>query len=205
MPGTAAAQVRTPRAEHGFTVVEVAIVALISSLLLGSILGILDGQSRAERRVTAVADNQELVRQAMVSLQRDLRSAAAIVGPETASSAAWRVDLVHLDFDTGTRSQLRWRLDVARRELVRESVAGSSVGATTFRLTGVDPQPMLRYFDARGRELTGGGGSTSTLASCTARVRVQIAAAPSRGPAPLAVSSEVELRNRRRHDRVCTG
>lgn len=194
-----------PRTEHGFTVVEVAIVALISSLLLGSILGILDGQSRAERRVTAVAGNQELVRQAMVSIQRDLRSAASIVAPAQASTAPWRVDLVHVDFDTGDRSQLRWRVDVARRELVREVVTGSTVGATTFRLTGVEPDPMLRYFDARGRELTGGGGTATTLSSCTARVRVQLAAAPNEGPAPLAVTSEVELRNRRRSDRACTG
>lgn len=203
-PGKDTGSSRPRRDEQGFTVVELAIVALISSLLLGSILGILDGQSRAERRVTAVAGNQELVRQAMVSFQRDLRSAESIVAPADPSTASRRVDLVHVDFDSGARSQLRWRLDAARRELVREVVVGATVTATTFRLTGIEVQPMLRYFDARGRELTAGSGTAATLASCTARVRVQIAAAPNEGPAPLAVSSEVELRNRRRNDRACT-
>lgn len=190
--------------EEGFTVVELAIVALISSLLLGSILGVLEGQSRAERRVSAIADNQELVRQAMVAVQRDLRSAEAIVAPTSAATAAYRIDLIHVDFDTGARSQLRWRLVAADRQLVREVVEGGTVTAVTHRLSGVDVRPMLEYYDARGRELSAGSGAANTVVRCTARVRVEIAAAPSAGPAPLAVSSEVELRNRRRNDRTCT-
>ena len=193
------------RGEDGFTMIELVIVALISSLLLGSILGILDGQTRAERRVSAIADNQELVRQALVTMQRDLRSAEAIVAPTDTSTASRRVDLVHVDFDSGARSHLRWRVDAAAGELVREAVAPSGSVATTYRLTGVEPTSSFRYFAADGRELSTGNGTAWTLAACTARVRVQLGAAPTAGPAPLAVTSDVELRNRRRTIRACAG
>ena len=194
---------RTGDDEHGFTVIELAIVTLISSLLLGSIVGILDNQTKAEQRLGAVADNQELVRQTLVALQRDIRSADHLVAPAEPATATRQIDLVQVDFDSGAATELRWRLDPMRSEIVREEIADGQVVATSHRISGVRDQVLLQYFDAVGFELVPGHGTSASLASCTVRIRVHVAAAPTAGPAPLAVSSDVELRNRRRANPAC--
>ncbi len=183
--------------ESGFTVLELAIVMMISSIVMGSLIGILDSQSRAERSINGLASAQEQVRLSLVAIQSDLRSAEPLVALPAAADFPKRMEILHLAFDTDTLIRLRWRLDDANDELVREALDGSgNVTGTTHRLRGVTNNTVFRYFNSRGDELTAENSTSEIIARCTLRVRVLIDAAPEDGPQPLDSWSDVQLRNR---------
>jgi type II secretory pathway pseudopilin PulG len=183
--------------EAGFTVVELAIVMMISMTVMASIVGMLHSQSKAERSVSGLASAQEQVRLALVAVQSDLRSAEPLVALPTASEFPKRMEIIHLDFDTDAMLRFRWRLDDVNDELVRETLdASGNVTGTTFRLGGVTNNTVFRYFNSRGEELTAENSTSEIIASCTLRVRVLIDAAPENGPQPLDNWSDVQLRNR---------
>lgn len=194
----------TPNREAGFTVVELAITMLISAIVSVALLGVLTSQSNVERRMSSLATNQEQVRQTLVLLQRDLRSAEPLIPLADASAYPRQVELLHLDFDTDAVIRFRWRLDVARDELVRETLgADGSPLATTHRLTGVSSSAVFRYFSSNGTELLAGSVTSATVATCTIRMRIDIEAAPERGPQPLEATSDVDLRNRLPGNAAC--
>lgn len=181
----------------GFTVIELAIVMMISSVLMVTLVGILDSQSRAEQKVNALASSQEQVRLALVEIQRDLRSAEPLVALANVNDFPKQMEIVHLSFENDVATKFRWRLDAAANELVRETLSNTgAVTATTYRLQGVTNNTVFRYFDADGDELIAGTVSAATIANCTMRVRVLIDAAPEKGPQPLDNWSDVQLRNR---------
>jgi prepilin-type N-terminal cleavage/methylation domain-containing protein len=188
--------------ERGFTVIELSIVLAISGLLMASLLGMLTSQTNAERRVTALAGNQEQVRLALVEIQQDLRSAEPLVPLTDASKYPQMMEIVHVGFDDDVVTHLRWRLDATAHELVREVLDGNgAVARTTFRLRGVTGNTVFRYFDANGNELLPAG--LADVANCSIRVRVKIEAAPQPGPQPLDNWSDVQLRNRLPGNQEC--
>lgn len=185
------------RSESGFTVVELAIVLLISGVVMTTLVGILTSQSRAERSVSAVAASQEEVRMALVQIQQDLRSAEPLIALPSAGDFPKRMEIVHLAFNDDKVTRFRWRLDSAKNELVREVLdTNGAVTATTYRLKGVTNNTVFRYFDKNGNELTAANSTSETIAGCTLRVRVLIDASPQKGAAPLDNWSDVQLRNR---------
>ena len=183
--------------DSGFTVVELAIVMMISTIVMVSLVGMLDSQSRAERSVNGLAAAQEQVRVALVEIQQDLRSAEPLVALPAATDFPKRMEIVHLAFETDQLERFRWRLDDVNDELVRETLdSNRNVTGTTFRLTGVTNNTVFRYFNSKGDELTAENSTSETIARCTLRVRVLIDAAPEDGPRPLDNFSDVQLRNR---------
>lgn len=181
----------------GFTVIELAIVMLISSVIMTTLVGILDSQSRAERNVSALAGAQEQVRLALIEIQSDLRSAEPLIALASADDFPKQMNIAHMNFDDDTMTYFRWRLDPVKNQLVREVLNGSgAVTATTFRLTGVTNNTVFRYFNGKGNELTPLNSTSSIIATCTLRVRILIDAAPEGGPQPLDNWSDVQLRNR---------
>lgn len=183
--------------DGGFTTVELIVVIAIGATVMASLIGVLDSQTRMERRVSALASNQEQVRQALVQIQRDLRSAEPLVALANPYDYPRQVDIIHLDFATDAPVHFRWRVDSSTKELVREVLgAGDAVTATTFRLRGMDGAAVFRYFSSTGDELVPQTSTSSTIADCTIRVRVTLAAAPESGPRPLGNASDVQLRNR---------
>lgn len=183
--------------ESGFTLIELAIVMMISTIVMASIVGILTSQTRAERSVNGLASAQEQVRLALVAIQSDLRSAEPLVALPAATDFPKRMEIVHLAFEDDSLVRFRWRLDDATDELVRESLDNDgNVTGTTFRLGGVTNNTVFRYFNSKGDELTAENSTSETIARCTLRVRVLIDAAPEGGPQPLDNWSDVQLRNR---------
>ncbi len=181
----------------GFTVIELAIVMMISSVLMVTLVGILDSQSRAEQKVNALAASQEQVRLALVEIQSDLRSAEPLIALPSAADFPKQMEIVHLSFDNDAATRFRWRLDTAKNELVRETLTNAgAVSATTYRLQGVTNNTVFRYFDGNGNELLAANSSAEDIARCTLRVRILIDAAPEKGPQPLDNWSDVQLRNR---------
>jgi prepilin-type N-terminal cleavage/methylation domain-containing protein len=183
--------------EAGFTLVELMIAMVITSVVMASLAGLLTSQSKAERRLSILTDNQEAARLALVELQQDLRSAEPLVALDTSTDYASHVRLLHLDFTTGTKTLFQWRLDPITHDLVREVLDDTgAVTATTYRLGGVvDTQPF-HYFEQGGVELSPTSANPSVIAECTIRIRITLHAAPGKGPAPTLAESDVELRNR---------
>ena len=186
-----------PGDESGFTVVELAIVMLISVIAMTSIVGILQSQTKAERSVNGLAAAQEQVRLALTQIQQDLRSAEPLVALPSANQFPKQMEIVHLSFEHDTLIRFRWRLDTTANELVRETLdANRNVTGTTFRLKGVTNFTVFRYFNSKGDELNATNSTSETIAQCTLRVRVLIDAAPEAGARPVDNSSDVQLRNR---------
>lgn len=183
--------------DSGFTVIELAIVMMISAVVMTTLVGILDSQSRAERSVNGLASAQEQVRLALIEVQRDLRSAEPLIALADANDFPKQMNIAHMDFEDDTMTYFRWRLDAGRKELVREVLGpNGAVTDTTYRLRGVTNNTVFRYFNGRGNELTPANSTSSIIASCTLRVRILIDAAPEDGPQPLDNWSDVQLRNR---------
>src|SRR5688572_14502626 len=112
----------------------------IAMSVMASILGILVSQSNAEKRVSSFADNQEVLRQAIVLMQRDIRSAEPLEpldndaeGKSTKYALQIRLN-VYEDIQQPA-VPIRWIVDTSTRELRREIADGTD--QVTYRLTGV--------------------------------------------------------------------
>ena len=189
--------------DSGFTVIEISITMALSGLISVSILGMLASQSSAEREMTIYSQNQEDVRQALVAMQQDLRSAEPLTEVSNPLDLRYRVDLrVYEDVSDPNPVQVRWRV-TASDELVRETLDQyDNVTATTYRLKGVVNQdlamPLFAYYKADDvrYQLSAIGTTPFTVAYCTVRVHIDLRAAPNGGRAPVEVQSDVQLRNR---------
>lgn len=186
--------------EGGFSVVEVSIAMVISSVVVAALAGVLQSQAQAERRVRAFADNQEEVRQAMVALQRDLRSAEPLHVLPTSADYASRVDLsVYDEVDSPAPGTITWRVDTATQQLMREEHDGLGGVVTTYRLrtvTSGGSEPLFRYFKANGDELVPGTDAAADIAACSSRIHLLLVAAPNAGGGTARLESDVQLRNR---------
>ena len=190
--------------EHGFTVVELAITMGIAMSVMASILGILVSQSNAEKRVSSFADNQEILRQAIVLMQRDIRSAEPLEplpndaqGKSTRYAVEIRLN-VYEDI-TQPAVPIRWIVDTATRELRRELADGTN--DVTYRVTGVVNSYALgahlfEFFKAEGTQFQVGVDPAADIAHCTVRIRINLRAAPNAGPSPVLLTTDAQLRNR---------
>lgn len=194
----------TRRDDEGFTLVELSITSVLTAIVGVAIMGMLVSQMNAEREVNRFTANQEEIRQAIVAMQQDLRSAEPLTEVSNPLDLRYRVDLkVYDDVSATTPVQIRWRLDPATDELLREQVDDSNVViATTHRLRGVVNEnlnaPLFTYYDADdiAFSLSDIGVTSGTVVYCTVRVRIDLQAAPNGGRTPVAVISDVQLRNR---------
>lgn len=192
------------RDDHGFTLVELSITSMLVAIVSAALVSMLVSQANTERDVHRFANNQEEIRQAIVAMQQDLRSAEPLTEVSNPLDLRYRVDLkVYDDVTSTTPVQIRWRLDAASDELLREQVNSSDVVvATTHRLRGVVNEnvnaPLFTYYDADEVAFSLGdvGVTSGTVVYCTVRVRIDLRAAPNGGRAPVTVVSDVQLRNR---------
>jgi prepilin-type N-terminal cleavage/methylation domain-containing protein len=196
--------VTSARRDDGFTLVELSITSVLLAALGAALVSMLVSQTNAERDISRFATNQEEIRQAVVAMQQDLRSAEPLTEVSNPLDLRYRVDLkVYDDVASTTPVQIRWRLDATNDELRREQVDSSDVViATTHRLRGVVNEnvgaPLFTYYDADDAafSLDDVGITSGTVVYCTVRVRIDLRAAPNGGRAPVAVVSDVQLRNR---------
>ena len=191
------------RDDRGFTLVELSITSLLTAVVSAAIVSMLVSQMNAEREVTRFAGNQEEIRQAVVAMQQDLRSAEPLTEVSNPLDLRYRVDLmVYDDVEAPTPVQIRWRLDAASHELVREQLESDVVTGTTHRVRGVvnvdQAAPLFTYYDADDvpYALDDVGITSGTVVYCTVRVRIDLRAAPNGGHKPVTVISDVQLRNR---------
>lgn len=205
MTGRSAAELRGRDAgDGGFTLIEVLITGMIAAIVSAALFGMLDSQTKAERRMSNFVDNQETTRQAIVAMQRDLRSAEPLYPLPTGEDFKFRVDLAVFDGpDSTTTEFIRWRVEpVGARgssALVRELVHANGTVSVTHRLPGVANRslalPLFTYYRADGTAF-GWDDTPGTIAHCTIRIRIDLRAAPVPGPSPVRLISDVMLRNR---------
>ena len=198
----------------GFTVVELAITMLISSIVMVAISAVLVQQSNAERDVTKFTMNQEDVRQAVIAIGQDLRSAEPLTEVSNPLDLRYRVDLkVYESVTSETPDRIRWRIDPVTNELLREIIDDAdNVLGITHRLPGVvnmsQNAPLFRYYRADNIEYDLGaiGTTAGTVAQCTVRVQIDLRGEPYGGNLnPVRLLSDVQLRNRLPGDPVCAG
>ena len=188
--------------EAGFTVVEMAVTVALLSIVLTTLLGVLDAQTRASRRVEAVVNNQEDVRFALLALARDVRAADPLGPLPDVGAYATRVELQLRDATGASLGWVRWWLDTATGVITRADIAGpgGSVMATSYRLSRVrnaqSALPLFRYYNSAGVELTAVNATAADFANCTVRVHLAVEADTNPGPRPFRIESDAEVRNR---------
>lgn len=184
--------------EEGFTVVELAITMGIAMLVMASLLGVLVSQSNAEKRVSSFADNQEVLRQAIVLIQRDVRSAEPLEPLPASADYALQIKLNVYEDINQAPVQIRWYVDTASMELRREIL---DTGAVTHRVRGIANSYALgnhlfEFFRAEGTQYDLAVENPEDIAHCTVRIRINLRAAPNAGPRPALLTSDAQLRNR---------
>lgn len=187
------------RDEGGFTVVELAIVMAMAMLVMSSLLGMLTSQSKATTRLDRFANNQEQVRLAMVAMQKDLRSSERLLELPAGADIRYRVDLErYVDAAAVEPETISWRI-TADGELVRYLVRSATDLVATHRLAGTANVErgvaLFTHVRASGTPYAT-TESARTVADCSVKVQLRLQAAPESGPAPMPLSSAVQLRNR---------
>jgi prepilin-type N-terminal cleavage/methylation domain-containing protein len=203
---------RSSDGDGGFTVLELTIAMAISGLVMSILLGVVVSQSNAERRMGLFADNQELVRQTMVLIQRDLRSSTKFytlpASPQYAASTEYAG---HIEFDylatidATTPTRIRWVFDSTNNELRREvlDASGATVLSVTHRLRGVTGPAVFEPRTLGGTPFNLTVDASADVARCTLRVGINLIAAPNPGPHPARLASDAVLRNRLPEPSVC--
>ena len=184
--------------DEGFTIVELSITMGIAMLVMASLLGILVSQSKAEKRVSSFADNQEILRQAIVLVQRDIRSAEPLEPLPASADYALQIRLNVYENITEPPVPIRWYVDTTSMELRREMI---DTGAITYRVRGVANSfalgnHLFEFFRAEGTRYDLTAENPEDISHCTVRIRVNLRAAPNAGPSPVLLTSDAQLRNR---------
>lgn len=187
--------------ERGVTVIELSVVMAILSLVVATLVGVLEVHTRAERRTMASINSQEAVSLALVALARDVRAANPLLVLDSVGDYASELE-VRLGEPVGGYSNVRWKLDTSTGILSRHTIPGPNQAptATTYRLARVHNAEqnlsLFRYFNSEGTELTPVNATAADYANCTIRVQIAIVADPDPGARPFTSESAVQLRNR---------
>ncbi len=217
----------TGRPESGFTLVELMITMMLLTTVMAAIFGVLESQTRTERRVQIFADNQEVLRQAIVAMQRDIRSSEPLKKLATSPEFALRIELdVYEKITDPAPIAIRWIVDTSTAELRREVVGiGTTPTAVTHRVSGVANSyavPLFTFYNANSTaaipttttsiagspdpgEYNLATANPADIANCAVRIRINLVAAPTPGPAPARLVSDAQLRNRLPGGTGCPG
>jgi prepilin-type N-terminal cleavage/methylation domain-containing protein len=184
--------------EQGYTLVELAVVVLIMGVVSAAILGMLVSQTRAERRTSTAADNQELMRQALIEVAKDVRAADPILYQPNVADFATALPVRLRELTGAPDRNLRWRLDATKGELLREELdpTATSVTAVSYRIGGITNTNVFTYYRADGSAYTLTGLDAGAVDRCTVRIHIALTGAPNRGPGPTTVETDVQVRNR---------
>ena len=203
---------KTRRDDHaGFSVIELTITSLLLAIVVTAMVGLLDSQTRADRRIQALVNSQEDVRLALTTVSRDIRAADPMIAQSALTDYRDQLDMTLYDASDVSR-HVRWKLDPTTQILTRETIAADGTSVVTYRLKRVHNddagavQPLFSYYNATNDDLLIPGLSSTQPAdvvTCTVRVHVRVVADTNPGPQPFTDEADVELRNQTAAS-VCT-
>lgn len=179
--------------EAGFTLVELVIVLLLSSIVLVAALSSLTSLANAASRNDSVVDREQAVSTVVAQLERDIRSASAISIPAGASPG----DQLQLTVPAsgGGSTNLLWVYDAAGGTLTRESQvngAFESNGPTATNISNGSGTAVFTYYAADASDIS--ATSPSNIALCTTAVGIEVKANSSQvGGGTFQETSEVAL------------
>jgi prepilin-type N-terminal cleavage/methylation domain-containing protein len=184
--------------ERGFTLVELMITLTVMSVMIAALLGVLDVTTRNEGRQESLINNQEVVREAMLQMDRDLRGANPLEPLSSPSLYPSEVEAAVIE-PSGTQF-IRWQLTgtTVTRSVI--DAPGGTATSTQTELTnvtnGTTGTSLFRYFNSANSELTPSGNTAGDFSNCTVRILITVSAAANPGPLPFSESSDIEVRNR---------
>lgn len=190
------------RDEAGVTIVETVMAAALLALVMSTLLGIMDSQAKAERRLRASVDNQEDVRFALLAMARDIRSADPLLPLANVADYPAKIEMHLTNTDGSSRGYVRWTFNAGTTTLTRQTISGpgGTVTGSTYSVTRVRNgdvgQALFRYYNSEKTELVPGTATTGDFANCTIRVHITLWADANPGPAPFSSESDAEIRNR---------
>ena len=166
---------RRPEAgsDAGFTVVELAIVGLIASILLVMAGTSLISLDRTTSRTDSLVQQEQSASTVMARIERDLRSADAISIP-SGTEPADELQLAILGVG-GATTGVRWVYDPTARTLTRETLVGGSYQPTSTSISNLansSSSPVFSYFDSSHTAIP--DTSPSDIATCATAVDVDI-------------------------------
>jgi prepilin-type N-terminal cleavage/methylation domain-containing protein len=182
--------------EAGFTVVELSVVMVIMGVVATALVGMLVSQSRLAERVNSAANNQEVLRQALIEVSKDVRASDPILWQSDitayGSTLPMRIRSVSNDVDRN----LRWR--ISQGALIREELdaTASNVTAVSYRIPNISNSTVFTYYRADGSAYALSGLDAGALDRCTVKVHIKITGSPEAGPAATTVETDVQVRNR---------
>lgn len=188
--------------EGGFTVVETVLAASMLLLVMTTFLGLLDSQTKAERRLRHAVDNQEDVRFALLAVARDVRAADPLLPLASVADYSNKIEMQLKNTDGTSRGYVRWTFDAVTTTLTRQTLSapGGAATGTTYSVTRVRNAdvgvPLFRYYNSENTELTSAVATSGDFANCTIRIHITLWADANPGPAPFSSESDAELRNR---------
>lgn len=204
----------TCRTDDGFTLVELAIGAMLTFIVGSLMMSLLVSGQKSERHLDGMAASQEELRRALVEIMRDIRAAEPLWFDQAVSPTAVpgkELRLERWDIGATTPTYIRWHLTGG--ELVRDIVTLDSSkaiqsAATTYRLSGVDdtltgfaytyPTSANPENDVVLTPIDWG-----RLSGCTNKVFVQLRAAALDSDHRALVRGEINLRNQTNTPSYC--
>jgi prepilin-type N-terminal cleavage/methylation domain-containing protein len=183
------------RSDAGFTVVELAVVLIVMSIVLviaGTSLISLD---RATSRNDSAVQEEQAASNGMAELENDLRSAATVTIPPGAS-AADELQLALLG-SAGATTNVRWVYDVSAQTLTRQVQLQGSYQPQGYSIADVSngaAAPVFTYYDSNESDISETTGSNIALCTTAVGIDVQVASS-AQGVGAFDETSEVALTN----------
>ena len=192
---------RRRRSDRGTSLIEVTIATALVVMVMGSILGVFDVFTRAERSQDESVQNRRDVRQAVAEVSRDVRAASSIVTPPSSVGAATDLTITRTTGATSEAVRFVWDDDLGQLRRERSASPGGPPTATRVVLARAADNPgseaAFRYFDATGAELVAGLTPPEQIAACTTRVEITLTSSTPSGRDGGTLSAAVAPRNLR--------
>ena len=187
----------TRRDDHGFTLVELTVVMMVMSVVSVSILGMLVSASNAEKRTSRAANNQEILRQALIEVGKDIRASDPIEPQANVADFATQLPLRLRNVGDDNDRFVRWRYDATTSSFLREELdTSANVTGVSYRVPGIVQQTIFTYYRGDGSAYALNGLDAGAVDACTVKVHIALLGAPQSGPQPSLVETDVQVRNR---------
>lgn len=165
-------ETRSRSDEAGFTLLEMAIVLLVATVVLVSAVSTLTSLANAASRNEAVNTQEQSVSTTMAQLERDIRSATSISFP---SGASPQDELQLAETSGGTNSNLLWVYNASLGTLTREAQVNGAFQAGGSAVDGVSSAAgtgVFKYYGTQAGDIS--ATPPSNIAMCATAVGIDL-------------------------------
>lgn len=183
--------------EAGFTLIEIAVVVLIFSIVLVIAAGALNSLNNTANRNEAQIAEDQAASGAIAQLSRDIRSANAISFPGGDGSQTKEIQIA-VNKPSGGTVQVLWVYDTTRATLTREVSSGGSFvtsGSPVQHVANPSGTALFSYVDKAGAPIS--SNTAADIATCATGINLDLyVGSKIQGSATIEETAEVALTNR---------